>query len=211
MYQKRLRRARVLDALELRVKQFRSRDDTFPFHVPHEPLLLHDLIEEALADDGGRMPEEELKSRSVVSLDWHDGTTWTAWVITLPSGIHLYCDSDAHETRVLASVKRGSALEADHFFLELLAESSGHAFGIEMAGGAPDRVRTMITDREFLADVFVELFEGTAAQSTIHAAEQPSGQGSDFHADVVHWLSRVLGAPPQTGPRRRFRRLRDES
>lgn len=200
----------MLDALELRVKQFRSRDDTFPFRVPHEPLLLHDLIAEALAGNGGRMPEEDLKSRNVMGLEWHDGTTWTAWVITLRSGIHLYCDSDAHETRVLASVKRGSALEADRFFLELLAESSGHAFGIEMAGGAPDRVRTMITDREFLADVFVELFEGRPAQATIHAAEQPSGEGRDFRADVAHWLERVLVAPPQVGPRRRVRRLREE-
>ena len=210
MFQKRLRRARVLDVLELRVKQFRSRDDTFPFRVPHEPLLLRDLIDEALAGDGGGMQEEDLKSRGVMSLEWRDGTTWTAWVIALRSGLHLYCDSDAHETRVLASVRRGSALEADHFFLELLAESSGHAFGIEMAGAAPDRVRTMITDRAFLADVFVELFEGTPAQATIHAAEQPSSEGRDFRADVAHWLERTLVAPPQVGPRRRVRRLRDE-
>jgi hypothetical protein len=210
MYQKRLLRGRVLDALERRAKQFRARADTHPFRVPHEPLPLRALIEEALADDGGRIDQDELKSRAVMSLDWHDGTTWTAWVITLASGIHMYCDSDAHETRVLATLKRGSALEADYFFLELLAESSGHAFGIEMGGAPPDRVRTTITDRDFLADVFVEMFEGTPAQAEIEASEHQPGQGSDFHADVVRWLGRALIAPPQVGPRRRVRRLRDE-
>lgn len=210
MYQKRLLRARVLEALDLRARQFRSREDTHPFRVPHDPLPLHDLIAGVLGDDGGRIDEEDLKSRTVMSLDWHDGASWTAWAITLQSGIHLYCDSDTHETRVLATLKRGSALEADRFFLELLAESSGHAFGIEMGGGAPDRVRTTITDRAFLADVFVELFEGTAAQASLEAAGHPAGQGRDFRTDVVHWLEHVLLAPPQVGPRRRVRRLRDE-
>lgn len=210
MYQKRVLRGRVLDALELRAKQFRAREDTYPFRVPHDPLPLHELVEEALADDGGRIDEEELKSRAVMSVDWHDGTTWIAWVITLPSGIHLYCDSDAHETRVLATLKRGSALEADSFFLELLAESSGHAFGIEMGSAPPDRVRTTIADRDFLAHVFVEMFEGTPAQAEIESSEHQPGQGTDFHADVVRWLGHALIAPPQVGPRRRVRRLRDE-
>ena len=210
MYQKRVLRGRVLEALELRAKQFRAREDTYPFRVPHDPLPLHELVEEALADGGGRLDEEELKSRTVMSLDWHDGTTWIAWVIALPSGIHMYCDSDAHETRVLATVKRGSALEADYFFLELLAESSGHAFGIEMGSAPPDRVRTTIVDRDFLAHVFVEMFEGTPAQAEIESSEHQPGEGNDFHADVVRWLGHALIAPPQVGPRRRVRRLRDE-
>ena len=54
---------------------------------------------------------------------------------------------------VLASAKRSNPLEADRFFLELLAESRGHHFGIEMSGTAPDRVRSSIGDREFLVDV----------------------------------------------------------
>ena len=85
------------------------------------------------------------------------------WTIALPSGIFLYCYSDGHESRVLASVKRGNPSEADGFFLERLAESRGEFFGIEMSGPAPDRVRSSIGDREFLADVFVDLFEGTPA------------------------------------------------
>ena len=209
MYQKRLLRARVLDLLELRVKQFRAREDTRPFRVPHEPLHLGALMDEALADDRGTIGEDELRSRFVLSLHWHDGATWAAWVITLPSGIHVYCDADAHETRILGSLKRGSALEADRFFLELLAESSGHAFGIEMGAEPPDRIRTTIADREFLTDVFVEMFEGTPVQAAIQASGH-AGQRHDFHADVASWLEGVLVAPSHIGPRRRVRRLRDD-
>ena len=37
----------------------------------------------------------------------------------------------------------------------------------EMSGPAPDRVRSSIGDRAFLADVFVEMFEGTPAEAHI--------------------------------------------
>ena len=210
MYQKRLLRARVLEALERRARQFRSRQDTHPFRVPHAPLALDDLVREALADDGGHLDEEDLKARSIINLHWQDGAEWAAWVVSLPSGVHMYCDSVAHETRVLATLKRGSSLEGDHFFLELLAESAGHAFGIEMTGGVPDRIRTPLTDREFLTDVFVEMYEGTEAQAAIHRAEHPPLGGMDFRADVGRWLDRVLASPPHVRPRRRVRRLRDE-
>jgi hypothetical protein len=145
----------------------------------------------------------------------------------------MYCDSDGHETRILASAKRGNPGEADGFFLERLAESRGHLFGIEMADALPDRVRSSIGDRDFLADVFVELFEGTdaervlsaqcavrSAQCSARSAERsvlspefsdaegsvPSG-ANDFRTDVVTWLDRVLTAPPAG---RRQPRLRDQ-
>lgn len=210
MLHKRLLRARVLEALDLRAKQFRSREEIFPFRVPHEPLSLDDLIDEALADTGGHVDPEELKSRTVLGLHWHDGAAWTGWAITLPSGIHMYCDTDGQETRVLATVKRGTTVEADGFFVELLAESRGHYFGIEMEGDAPDMVRTSIPDREFLIDMFVELFEGTPAQASIHAVQRADQDGHDFRADIAHWLDRVLITPPPPGPRRRVRRLRDQ-
>ena len=74
-------------------------------------------------------------------MEWTDsGHVWEAWTIALPSGILIYCDDDGEEARVLGSVRRGNAVEADGFFLELLAETRGDAFGIEMAGVAPDRV-----------------------------------------------------------------------
>jgi hypothetical protein len=190
-FEDRQARVRVMEALDLRAKQFRSREGIWPFRVPHAPLDLDALVRAALADEGGRLDAESLRARTVLRFTW-DEHEWELWVVALPSGIFLYCDSDGRETRILASVKRGNPAEADGFFLERLAETRGHAFGIEMAGPAPDRVRSSIGDREFLADVFVELFEDTEAAPSIR------GSGGDFHADVVRWLDQVLTAPPQT-------------
>jgi hypothetical protein len=187
----RQQRVRVLEALELRVKQFRSREGIWPFRVPHEPLDLDDQIERALEGEG-RLKAEALRSRTVLALTW-DAHQWDLWVLTLPSGILLYCDSDGAETRILASAKRGNPGEADGFFLERLAQSRGHDFGIEMAGPPPDRVRSSIGDREFLADVFVDLFEGADAERELRG-ESPQ---QDFRNVVVDWLNGVLTAPPQ--------------
>lgn len=195
---------RVLEALELRAKQFRSRDDVWPFRVPHEPLDLEDIIEAALADEDGWIQPDSLRSRPVLRLEWEGGDAWELWAIALPSGIHLYCDSDGEETRVLASVKRGNPLEADGFFLERLAESRGHAFGIGMEGPAPDAIRSSIGDRDFLADVFVELLEDSEASRDVAAGRQ----SADFRADIMTWLDEVLTAPPQA---RRQPRVRDEA
>ncbi len=179
-FEERQAKQRAVEALETRAKQFRGREEIWPFRVPHEPLDLDEIVEGVASD--------ALRSRTVMRLDWAD-TTWELWTIALPSGILLYCDSEDRESRVLASVKRGNPSEADGFFLERLAESRGASFGIEMAGPAPDRVRSSIGDREFLADVFVELFEGTSALPV---------ESADFHADVVRWLARVLTSPPLT-------------
>jgi len=173
-------RLKALEALEDRAKQFRGREAIWPFRAPHEPLNLDDIVDGVSVD--------ALRARTVLRLEWPE-TAWELWTIALPSGIFLYCDSDGIESRILASVKRGSASEADGFFLERLAESRGEFFGIEMAGPAPNRVRSSIGDGEFLADIFVELFEGTSALPV----ESP-----DFRTDVVRWLDRVLTAPPFT-------------
>ena len=169
-------RLKALDALEERAKQFRRREAVWPFRVPHEPVLI-DL--------------SDLNRRSVLRMEWPDAS-WTLWSLALPSGILVYGDDDGRETRVLASVKRGSASEADGFFLERLSASRGQLFGIEMHGPPPDRVRASIGDREFLADVFVELFEGTDAAQHIGAVS------ADFRMDVVGWLDCVLTCPPFT-------------
>ena len=185
------------------------------FRVPHEPLLLDALIDEALAGSGGFLEPGDLRTRTVIRFEWTDNGTWDAWAIALPSGVTLFCDFDGDETRVLASVRRGSQEEADRFFLELLAESRGEHFGIAMAGGAPDHVRTAIPDREFLTDIFVELFEGTAAERAIHrlVAERPphgGAGGRDFRSEVARWLDAVLIRPtPSKARRRRIKRLRD--
>jgi hypothetical protein len=212
-------RLRVLDALELRVKQFRSREAIWPFRVPHEPLDLDDIIDRALEGEGS-IDRQALRSRTVLEFLW-DVHRWELWVLALPSGILLYCDSDGDETRILASARRGNPGEADGFFLERLAESRGERFGIELGGPAPDRVRSSIGDREFLADVFVELFEGTEAEPAIRAAgsEERHAAGShppderssgDFRATVEQWLKRVLTAPPQTRRQRRVREAEAE-
>jgi hypothetical protein len=154
----------------------------------------------------------------LIRFEWDDDGTWDAWAIALPSGMTLFCDGDGEETRVLASVKRGSQDEADRFFLELLAESRGEYFGIAMAGDAPDHVRTAITDRAFLTDIFVELFEGTAAERSIRSllarTKTFPGQerdGRDFRSDIARWLDLVLIAPtPPRARLRKFKRLRDD-
>ena len=200
----RQQRVRVLEALELRAKQFRSREGIWPFRVPHDPLDLDELIERTL-DGEGRVDAGTLRTRTVLELTWDDHR-WELWVLTLPSSILLYCDSDARETRILASAKRGNPGEADGFFLERLAQSRGHEFGIEMTGPPPDRVRSSIGDREFLADVFVELFEGSDAESALRGGA-PASANADFHAVVVRWLDDVLTAPP---PGRRQPRVSDQ-
>jgi hypothetical protein len=197
----RQRRALVLESLERRTKQFRSREDSWPFRMPHEPLDLDAVIAEALAGEPGRVPFDALRTRMVLRLEWLAGGVWDLSVVTLASGLHLYCDFDGHETRVLASARRGTPSEADGFFLERLAESRGDLFGIEMAGAPPDRVKSSIGDRAFLADVFVELFEGTDAEGMLGAG------APDFRTVVVEWLDQVLSAPPMT---RRQPRVRDE-
>src|SRR5919198_192014 len=214
-------RLRVLESLERWAKQFRSHEDLWPFRVPHEPLPLETIIRESLADEAGVLDAAALRARTVLRMEF-GGAIWEAWVIALPSGITLYCDTDGDETRVLASAKRSNPLEADRFFLELLAESRGHHFGIEMSGTAPDRVRTSIGDRDFLVDVFVELFEGTEAEHSIRRDLRHTGEaikspqiadGTDFRADVEKWLVHALVLPPSASSRpgrRRPRRLRDE-
>ena len=206
----RQQRVRVLDALELRAKQFRSREGIWPFRVPHEPLNLDEVIDRAL-DGEGRVDVAALRSRMVLELRW-DAHQWELWVVTLPSGILLYCDSDGTEHRILASARRGNPVEADGFFLERLAQSRGRDFGIEMAGPPPDRVRASIGDREFLAEVFVELFEGSDAETALRLDAVDDGPAvasarADFYPVIVRWLDEVLTAPP---PGRRQPRVSEQ-
>ncbi|HEY3884650.1 MAG TPA: hypothetical protein VGL62_05545 [Vicinamibacterales bacterium] len=183
-FDRRRARVRALARLDERAKQFRGREEIWPFRVPHEPLALMEILTEEteapIVDAGA------LRGRSVMRLEWPDNQ-WEAWTIAVPSGLTLYCDDDGAESRVLASIRRGSPAEADGFFVELLAETGGAAFGIEMAGPAPDRVRTSITDRGFLIDMFVELFEGQEAERSISRVS-----GEDFRAATARWLDGAL-------------------
>lgn len=204
-------RARVLEALERRAKQFRSREELWPVRVPREPVALDEVIEQAIPDDHRDFDPSTLRSRTLLHLEWGPATAteqdgspeaaWDAWVIVLPSGVKMYCDSDNEETRILASGGRNAGDETDRAFLQLLAESAGQHFGIEMSGGAPSRVRCSIEDREFLVELFVNLFEVTAMEDSVrrglagHAAAPPphaDSQGTDFRSDVERWLEHVL-------------------
>jgi hypothetical protein len=197
-------RLRVLEALELEAKQFRTREELFPIRIPREPVRLDDVIDRALGDDAPRFDPFSLRARALLHLEWDDGSMWDAWVIMLPSKLRLFCDSSEEETRVLASGGRNAGDETDRQFLTLLSESAGETFGIEMAGGAPTRVRSSTGDREFLVDVFVNLFEVRAMEDAIrrdlavrgaetmaHAARDAAAEGTDFRIDVGQWLELV--------------------
>jgi hypothetical protein len=187
----------VLEALETRIKQFRRREELWPLRVPHEPLLLEDVIEEALGDSHRRFDPTTLRSRTLLQLAWDDNSTWEVWVTVLPSKLKVFCDSSHGETRVLASGGKNEGDETDRLFLELLGESGGQHFGIEMSGGAPSRVRSSIADRTFLIDVFVNLFEVSRMEAAIRDTttepdSPPNAQGLDFRGDVERWLGRAL-------------------
>jgi hypothetical protein len=115
-------------------------------------------------------------------------------MIALPSKTKVYFDSDGHETRLLASGGRNEGDENDRVFLQLLAETAGSAFGIEFSGGAPARVRSSISDRPFLVDFFVNLFEVTGDEESIRAAipHRAPGDRRDFQHDVEDWLNRTV-------------------
>lgn len=183
-------RVLVLEALDRRTRQFRGREALWPLRVPPEPIVLDEVVEEALGGDARRFDPQSLRARTLLELTWEDGASWSAWAVTLPSKTKLYCDSDSEETRILASGGRNEGEENDRVFLRLLAESGGTHFGIEMAGGAPSRVRSSIDDRAFLVEIFVELFEVIGAEESVRSALKRL-PGEDFRDDVSEWLKFV--------------------
>lgn len=196
----RQQRLRILEALELEAKQFRTREELFPIRIPREPLRLDDIVERALGDEGRMFDLATLRARTLLHLEWDDGSAWDAWVIMLPSQLRLFCDSGGEETRVLGSGGRNAGGETDRQFLSLLSESAGETFGIEMSGGAPNLVRSSIDDRVFLVDVFVNLFEVRSMENAIREDLEERGadrrnihdvNGTDFRVDVEHWLALV--------------------
>jgi hypothetical protein len=193
-------RLRVLEALEERIKQFRPREELWPLRIPHDPVPLDEIIQRAIPEDHLRFDVLSLRSRALLRLEWNDGSTWEAWVTVLPSGFKVYCDSSEEETRLLASGGRNEGDGSDRIFLELLSESGGRHFGIEMSGGAPSRVRSSIADRAFLVEIFVNLFEVTGTEDSVRdqirdLPEDSAGAGGiDFRSDVERWLDRALRA-----------------
>ncbi len=192
----RLVRVRALEALEQAVKQFRTREELYPLRIPSAPLAFDALMERALGEEAGQLHPADLRSRTLLHLEWDD-STWDLWVIVLPSGLKVYCDSGEEETRVLASGGKNLGDESDRLLLERLADSGGEDFGIEMGGGVPTRVRSSLTDRAFLVEVFVDLFEGTPVEEglreTLDAGDAADrSDGRDFQTDVERWLNQVM-------------------
>ena len=167
------------------MRQFRTREEIWPLRVPAQPLVLEDVIDRTLAGEIASFDPQLLRAKSLLRLVWADGAAWELWTIALPNGIRLYCDSDADESRVLASARRDSEIEPDRLFLELLAQSGGEIFGIEPAGGPPAKVRSPL-DRVQLVEFFLHLFEvtGMGEDIRVHGSQ-------DLRSDVEQWLQRV--------------------
>ena len=188
-YTQRQNRVRALRALDRRVKAFRTRDEVWPLYVPSKPVAIDEVLRGEL--DGAVFDPLELRSRTLLWLAWPDGGTWELWVIALPSGLKLYCDSGSDETRLLATGRRDSEVETDRLFLELLSESAGAHFGIGLAGPPPTRVRSPIRDRDLLIDFFVSLFEVEEMEDEIRELVPGS---DDFRNDVARWLEGAVRA-----------------
>ena len=192
----------MLEALERRAKQFRTREDLYPCRIPREPVPFAAVLEEALPDDHHRFDPLTLRARTLLHMAWDEGSTWEVWIVVLPSGLKLFCASGDEDPHVLASGGRHPGTETDRQFLTLLAESGGQHFGIEMSGGAPSRIRSSLTDRAFLVDVFVELFEVTGGEESVRRclagsdtgaqSDLQTTEGSDFRLDVERWLEQTI-------------------
>src|SRR5688572_33351888 len=115
-------RVRVLEELERRIKQFVRREELWPLRVPRQPLVLDDVVRQAIPEDAARFDAASLKARSLVSLEWEDGSRGEAWVGVLPSGLKIYCDSGEDETRVLASGGRNEGDDRERAFHERFTE-----------------------------------------------------------------------------------------
>ncbi|MBA3887562.1 MAG: hypothetical protein H0X67_17800 [Acidobacteria bacterium] len=188
-------RLRVMTLAESYARRFGSDENTWPIRVPREPLSLEHLVREALPEDHSRFDVRSLRGRTLLNFAWDAGGEWELWTMTLPSGLKLFCDAGADETRILASGGRHASDDTDRLFLTLLAESGGERFGIEMSGGAPTAIRTAVEDREQLVDFFLHLFEVTGAEASVRAqldhagvALEPGPAGADFRETVASWL-----------------------
>jgi hypothetical protein len=193
MFASRELRVRVLEALEREARQFRTREDLYPLRIPRHPLSLDRLIATTLGDRQRLFDPRTLRARSLLALEWEDGSSWELWVAMLPSNLRLFCDSGDEESRVLASGGRNAGDETDRLFLQLLGESRGEHFGIEMAGGAPSRVRSPVA-RPLLVDMFVDLFEGTPVEEDVKRTVTRGAGEHDFRGDVDRWLARASSA-----------------
>jgi hypothetical protein len=156
--------------------------------------VLDVLIRRALEHEAARFEISTLRSRTLLHFRWDDGAWWELWLLPLRSGMELFCDSTPEESRVLASGRRDSEIDTERLFLELLAESAGDVFGIEISGGAPSRVRSSIDDKPQLVEFFLHLFEVAHMEDDVRTEKADSSlpRRSDFREDVERWLEKVM-------------------
>jgi len=185
-------KVRVLQALEGAVRQFRTRETLWPLRVPNEPLVLETIVRRALEHEAARFDISTLRSRTVLHFTWDDGAWWELWMLPLGAGIKLFCDSSPEESRILASGRRDSEVDTERLFLELLAESAGEVFGIEISGGPPSRVRSSLDTSDRLLEFFVHLFEVAHMEDDVRAAGGHDSDATDFREDVERWLNKAV-------------------
>ena len=184
MFVDRQHRVLVIQAIERAVTQFRTREPLWPLRVPNEPLSLDAVASRAL--NGAPFDPLTLRSRTLLWMRWDGGETWELWVMALPAGLKLYCDTSDGETRMLATGRRDSEIGTDRLLLELLSESAGEHFGIEMHGGPPAMVRSPLEDRELVVNFFVHLFEVLGLEQDVRG--RAGAHHDDFRLDVEVWL-----------------------
>ena len=129
-----------------RIKQFLRRDELWPLRVPREPLLIDDIIRQALPDDAAQFRRRRrlTQDAAVARMDgWEPlGSLGRRAPVRIEDLLRFW-----RRTRVLASGGRNEGDDSDRAFLELFAESAGRHFGIEMAGGAPVSIRSPFPPR----------------------------------------------------------------
>ena len=59
-------RVRVLEALDQRTKQFRTRPELWPLRVPAEPLRLDDIVQDALGEEARTFDQKTLRARTLL-------------------------------------------------------------------------------------------------------------------------------------------------
>ena len=195
-------RVAVFAELERVTKRFRSDEDMWPVRVPREPLSLDELVARALPAEHRRFDVSTLRAKTLLRLEWEDDAAWELWVIVLPSGLKVFCDEGPDGRAILATGGRHANTDSERLFLQLFAESAGQRFGIEMSGGAPVRVRSSFSDREFLVELFVHLFEVSHEEDSVRRQVERAGVrvsadevalGRDFRVEVGRWLDLALG------------------
>ncbi len=168
MHYERQLRLRVLEALELSAKQFRTREELFPIRIPREPSGSTNSSSAPSATTAQR----SIRPRCARAPCFASSGTMGARGTRGSSCCHLSCGSSATTWRGMknararlrrAKRRRRNRPAVPHPPLGIGGRDLRHRDG----GRRSDRVRSSIADRAFLVDVFVNLFEVRAMEAAI--------------------------------------------